>query len=41
MGGELNWGALPIVAEILGVIDIEFLVTQLSAIRGWQRNQET
>lgn len=41
MGGKLNWAALPIVAEMLGVIDIEILVTQLSAIRDWYRNQET
>lgn len=32
MGG-LDWTALPIVAELLGVEDIDLLVAQLVAIR--------
>ncbi len=37
MGG-LDWQALPIVAEMIGVTDIETLVVQLVAIRDWQRD---
>lgn len=33
MGGAIDWQALPIVAEILGVEDIEMLITHLIAIR--------
>jgi len=32
MGG-IDWAALPVVAEILGIDDIETLVVQLVAIR--------
>jgi hypothetical protein len=32
MGG-LDWAALPIVVEMLGIVDVEMLVTQLVAIR--------
>ena len=35
MGG-LDWAALPVVAEMLGVKDIEALVTDLSVIRDFQ-----
>jgi len=37
MSGELNWSALPIVSEMLGVTDIDVLVAQLCAIRDHQR----
>lgn len=36
MGG-LDGSLLPVVAEMLGVDDIETLVVQLAAIRDWQR----
>jgi len=35
MGG-IDWAALPVVAEMLGVNDIEGLVTDLTAIRDFQ-----
>lgn len=33
MGGRLDWLALPIVAELLGVTDPEPLILQLIALR--------
>lgn len=39
MGGEIDWAALPILAEIHGVIDVEMLVEQLLAIRDHKRAQ--
>jgi hypothetical protein len=38
MGGALDWSALPVVAEMLGVDDIETFVVRLAAIRDWQQN---
>lgn len=38
MGG-LNWDALPIVSEMLGITDMEPFITQLAAIR--DSSQET
>lgn len=38
MGG-LDWQALPIVAEILGIAEIEPFIARLLAIRDWQRKQ--
>ena len=35
MGG-LDWQALPVVAEMLGVCDIEALIADLVTIRDWQ-----
>lgn len=35
MGG-FDWAALPVVAEMLGVQDIEALVTDLTVIREFQ-----
>lgn len=32
----IDWAALPVVAEMLGVIDIEVLVAELTAIRNFQ-----
>ena len=32
----IDWAALPVVAEMLGVIDIEGLVAELTAIRNFQ-----
>lgn len=36
MGGALDWSALPVVAEILGIEDIEMFVHRLAAVRDWQ-----
>jgi len=33
--GGLDWAGLPVVAEVLGVDDIEWLVDQLTIIRGF------
>lgn len=33
MGGQLDWAALPVVSELLGVADVETLIHQLVAIR--------
>jgi hypothetical protein len=33
LGGEVNWAGLPIVAELLGITDIDLLVRQLALIR--------
>ena len=39
MGG-IDWAALPVVAEMPGIDDIETLVLQLVAIRDAQRERE-
>lgn len=36
MGG-LDWTALPVVADLLGVDDIEAWIVQLAALRDWTR----
>jgi hypothetical protein len=33
MGGQIDWNALPVICELLGVSDIEKLVVQLIVIR--------
>lgn len=33
MGGEINWQALDVVCELLGITDIERLIGQLVVIR--------
>lgn len=38
MGG-LDWAALPLVADLLGADDMERLVTELAAIRDFQREE--
>jgi len=38
MGG-LDWSALPVVVEVLGVREPEVLITQLVAIRDAQRSR--
>lgn len=38
MGG-IDWAALPIVCEMLGVSDVEVLITQLVAIRDHQNKE--
>ncbi|HNT63660.1 MAG TPA: hypothetical protein PKH90_12490 [Candidatus Desulfobacillus denitrificans] len=37
MGG-LDWAGLPVVAEMLGVRDIEALIVSLCAVRDWHRD---
>lgn len=36
MGGVLDWAALPVLAEMLGIEDVEKTILQLAAIREWQ-----
>ena len=38
MGGTIDWTALPIVADMQGVDDIELLAYRLAAIRDWQED---
>lgn len=38
MGGNIDWSALPVVAEMLGIDDIETFVHRLAAIREWQHD---
>ena len=33
MGGEINWSAIPVLVEILGIDDPEQLIYQLTQIR--------
>lgn len=33
MGGQIDWSALPIVAELIGFTDLETLLEQLCALR--------
>jgi hypothetical protein len=40
MGGELDWAALPVLAEMVGIEDIEQLIVQLAAIRTWQADNK-
>lgn len=35
MGGALDWHAMPVVTEMLGINDIETFVHRLAAIRDW------
>lgn len=39
MGG-IDWNALPLVAEMLGVVDVERLIADLMAIRKWENETE-
>lgn len=39
MGG-LDWAALPVIAEMLGVTDVEQLINQLLAIREFRSRGE-
>lgn len=40
MGGGIDWSALPILAEIHGITDIELLVEQLILIRTHRREMD-
>ena len=33
MGSEINWSALDVICELLGITDVERLITQLVVIR--------
>lgn len=37
MGGQIDWAALPVVAELLGADDVETLVADLIVIRDGMR----
>lgn len=39
MGG-IDWAGLPTVCEMLGITDVETLITQLVAIRDHQNQQD-
>lgn len=41
MGGDIDWAGLPIVADIIGIEDVEALLMQLVVIRDWKRNNPT
>jgi len=36
MGGQIDWSALPIVAEMLGISDIEQFILHLLTIKSFQ-----
>lgn len=33
MNGQIDWTALPVIVEILGIQDVEFFIRRLMAIR--------
>ncbi len=37
MGDQIDWAGLPLVADLLGIEDLEMLITQLATIRDFQR----
>jgi len=37
MGGTIDWTALPIIAEYLGLTDVELLIRQLILIRDFKK----
>lgn len=39
MGGEIDWKALEIISEVIGVKDIETLLTQLCALRDHMKEE--
>lgn len=39
LGGAIDWAGLPVVAEILGIDDIELLVQQMLLIRNFQNDK--
>lgn len=40
MLGGMEWAGLDAVADILGIDDLEILVTQLQIIRNWQAEHQ-
>ena len=39
MGGEVNWTALPVIAEMFGITDVECFLARLTALRDHQQRQ--
>lgn len=39
MGGVIDWSALPVVAEVIGINDIESLIADLRIIRDYQNER--
>lgn len=39
MGGEINWAALPLIVELLGVDDVRMFVLHLTVIRNHEARQ--
>jgi hypothetical protein len=39
MGG-IDWTAVPVVAELMGIKDIEALIADLATIRDWQKSKD-
>lgn len=39
MGG-IDWAGLPVVCDVLGIEDVETLITQLVAIRDFQNSKD-
>jgi hypothetical protein len=37
MGNQIDWAGIEIIAELLGVEDLEWLLDQLTVIRDYQR----
>jgi len=37
LGGVIDWAGLPVVAEALGIVDIELLINQLILLRDFNR----
>lgn len=37
MGGTIDWQALPLIVEMLGIDDVETFVHRLTAVRDWQQ----
>lgn len=40
MGGSIDWAALPVVIEMLGITDAERLLVELFAIRDFQADRQ-
>jgi len=40
MGGEINWTAMELICELLGITNVERLLVQLVAIRDKDRKHE-
>lgn len=38
MGGQLDWSAIEILAEMVGEEDIEAFIVRLARIRDWRRD---
>lgn len=39
MDGRIDWAALPVVVEILGITDVEALLARLMAVRGYLKDK--